>query len=178
MSDALRAAFSRDPLTVQADGITYRIPYRPAAPWLALLASANWHMAVFRLVDGAAYEAFMERAEDGQAGAGELARMAHAALTVAAGRPWWEAERLVGTLSDPSLLGAVLRSGVDPETLSLAAFLAVVYSVLVTGQDTAGRMKIDAELSVPPPEAAGDDMDDDMTSVVEAMRRLPGVRAR
>lgn len=177
MSDALRAAFSRGPVTVDVDGIRFSFPHATASEWVTCLASAHWHADLFRRADPASYEAFLDRAEEGRAGARELSAVAHAALTAAAGRPWWEAERLVYVLADPSLLGAVLRTGADPDRLTLAGFLAVVYSVLVTGQDTAGRMKIDSELSVPPPEAAGEG-DDDLSSVVASLRSMPGVRVR
>lgn len=118
----------------------------------------------------------MQLAENGFADSGTLVQLGHAALAEAAGRPWWEAERLIGTLSSDAVLGTLLMRGCDPSRMTLAALLSAVWTLLMEGRkDDAARAMLEAELTMPPPEAAGEAPEDDMSSMVAAMRAMPGV---
>lgn len=174
MSDLLRSAFHRGPVQIEADGIVFVFDYRPASWWLERFGSGAWNLDLLRHADDASYEALLDRLESGRARPEDANRVARRALAEAAGRPWWEAERLVSVLGNSEMLGAALR-GADPEHMSLAAFLSVVYSLLMKGADMKDRMKIEAELSVPPYEAAGEEEEEDFTAMVSAMRNMPGV---
>lgn len=177
MTDLLRAAFRSQPVRVESDGFAYVFPHLTAARWLERLAEPGWTRAVMQLADDASFEAFLCRAEDGEAGPDDMHKVARSVLARVAGRPWWEAEKLIAVLDSPLLLGSVLGQGADPESLTLAAFLAVVHAALLRGQDAEGRMKLEAELFAPPPEAVDDlPEDEQMADVVARMRAVPGMR--
>lgn len=176
MPDLLRSAFSRGPVRVTVDGITYVLQYESAAQWMLHFTEPHWMLSVLRGVDADSYEQLMDRMETGRAGPLDADRVACTVLAEAGGRAWWESYRLATALREPTLLGAVLGRA-DPDRLSLAGFLAVVYATVIEGASTTDRMKIEAEIAIPPAGAVlTDDDPDDMAAMVRQMRNLPGVR--
>ena len=157
------------------DGISYTIPHLCAGGWLSVISRPDWTARVLQLADPDSYESFLQRAEAGEYGQAEINRLARSVLSEASGRTWWEAERLIAQLRHDPLLGAVLSTGADPSRLTLAAFLSVIYAVLVRGADHRARTQIEAELTIPPPEAAGEGPEEDMSAMVSRMRAMPGV---
>jgi hypothetical protein len=178
VADFRSAAFRSRPFSVDLDGTEYWFPSVTAATWLSCLAESNWPRAVLGLAEAESFDTFADQAATGARRPADMPRLARAALAEAAGRPWWEAERLSATaLEQPGVLGTVLAKGVDPSRMTLAAFLAVIWSAITQGAEKSERMRIEAELSVPPPEAL-EEADDafDMTATVQQMRNIPGVR--
>jgi hypothetical protein len=173
--DLLRSAFHHGPVTVTLDDVTYTFPYRTASQWLSMVSGGHWALDVLRSADAESYERFVQRAEDGEAGPDDLQRIARAALAEASGFHWWEAERLMSLLGEPRMLGTVLHHGADPDRLSLAAVLAIVYSLIMQGSEK-DQVKVEAEISVPPPGAVTEeDGDEDFSAMVDRMRSLPGI---
>lgn len=177
MSDFLRAAFRTDPVEIERDGITYVFPSRTAAGWLGCFAGRDWPGDVLRLAEEGPYEAFLARAEAGELTRVHLQVLARDVLARVSGRRWWEAERLIGLLKDPEsmMLGNVMQHA-DPARMSLAAFLAVEHALLLGNVSDVDRMKIESELSVPPPGAeVPDDQTEDFAATVARARAIPGV---
>jgi len=173
------AAFRTGPVTVTVDGHDYRFPTRSARWWgTALGEPRTWPVTVLHSAEPDSCEAFLTEVEEGRANEGTLIRLARAVMSEAAGRPWWEAERLCnGVLQSPGLTGEVLLRGVDPDKLTLAAFLAVVWARATQGVQQADRMRMEAELMAPPPEALAE-MDDDMDlgAMAQMFRGMQGAR--
>lgn len=176
MADNPYALFRTEPFTVTVDGREYVFPHLPADRWMAMLAHRDWITPVFHLIDEEAYTAFLDRAEAGGASVDDLKRIGFAVLTEAAGRPWWEAVRLAGSCNaNLGLAGTVLARGIDPSRMSIAAFLAVVWSAIMQGRDATQRAQVEMELSLPPEDAMGDMPEPDVNELVARMRAAPGV---
>lgn len=181
MADFSTAAFRREPFTVDVDGHEYTFPALSAAAWLDVLAQPGWSMLVFWLCDDGAHQAFVDRVERGDAGKAELTRIIHAAMSAAGGRPWWEVERLAGIcLAQPTVLGTVLMRGVDPARCTLAAFLAVVWTLIMQNGSDTERTQREMEITAPPPEALEEEQPEPvgMEELVARMRAAPGVSTR
>lgn len=188
MADAFRiAAFRTESFTISLGAGTvtrqFFFPLRPAREWLEIMGSNSWPVAVVNTLPTGDHERFLDDVESGQLGTADVRAFAHSALAQSAGRPWWEAERLVNAcFSDGGrLLGTVLTNGVDPSRMTLAVFLACVWATLTKGADAEAMIKLESALLVPPPEAtpeerAGLDDDDDVFAMVDRMRAMPGVR--
>ena len=140
--------------------------------------TGSWPVRVLHQAETDSYEAFLDRVETGEADPAALLRLARAVLSEAAGRPWWEAERLCMTvISNPALTGEVLSRGVDPGTMTLAAFLAVVWARATQGVPQTDRMAMEAQLVSPPPEAlpeVGDSVD--LAAMAQMFRGMQGAR--
>jgi hypothetical protein len=179
VADFSSAAFRDTPVEVELNGRAYAFPVLSAQRWLTMLADKRrWAVLVLHHAEPESYEAFLDEAEAGRASAEDLARLARMVLAESAGRPWWEAERLCNAvLTSPMLTGDVLSRGVDPGRLTLAAFLAVVWTRATQGAKQTDRMQLEAELMAPPPEAL-QDMDDamDLTSMAQMFRGMQGAR--
>lgn len=181
MADFPTAVFRQDPFTVTVDDRPYTFPALNAAQWLDVMAQRNWTGHVLALCDTEAHEGFVDRAERGEADHAELLRIVHAAVAEAGGRNWWEVTRLVaGCLSQPSFLGALLMRGLDPSRCTLAAFLAVAWSVMTQNGSDMERATREMELTTPPPEALEEHEPEpmDMNELVARMRAAPGVSTR
>lgn len=174
----LGAVFRSGPFTVDAGGRPYVFDHRSAAHWAEVLSSDNWATGALSMMGATSHERLLEEIEAGDVDRDGIRHLAHAALSAASGRPWWEAERLVSSLRHDSVLGSLLLKGCDPVRMSLAALCSAVWVLLMEGQDKTGRVQLEAEISVPPPEAAGEDgIEDDMSVMVARMRAMPGVSA-
>lgn len=178
MADFAPAAFRRGPFTVEADGLTYTFPALSAAEWLDTLAYTSWPAAVLHRVPDAQYEAFLAIPDLDKS---HLLRMAHAVLEGAGGRPWWQVERVAhAVLGAPNLLGGVLLRGVDPERMTLAAFVSAVWVLLTQSGDDMQRAQMEMELTAPPPEALEEQGPQEMSmdDMVAMMRGVPGMSTR
>lgn len=185
MADFRFAAFRTEPFTISlgAGSVTQEFPFPvlPAQEWLEILGSNNWAVAVVGTIPGTWHETFIDRVELGRIGTADVIAFAHSALAQSAGRPWWEAERLVNSCFHDGgrLLGTVLTNGVDPSRMTLAVFLACVWATLTKGADATALAKLEGELLVPPPEATQAEraeLEDDVLGMVDRLRAMPGVR--
>lgn len=185
MADFRSAAFRSVPFTISlgAGMLTREFPFPvlTAQEWLKFLGSGNWVVHVVSALPDEAHERFVDCVESGELGTADVTSFAHSALAQSGGRPWWEAERLVGTCfaDGGRLLGTVLGQGIDPSRMTLAVFLACVWATLTKGADATGMAKLESELVVPPPEATAQEraeLEEDMYGMVERFRGMPGVR--
>jgi hypothetical protein len=150
--------FRLRPVDVQFGGWLYRMEPRPAADWIEAVLSGD----LADIFPGL--------------------RAAHEALAAAAGRPWWEAQRLIQSASDPRIkavvFGALVRSGFDFEVRPLAAFLDAAYSFAVENTTEEQRAKLDLELKTPPPGAGEAEVYDDEEAEADFMAALGDTGSR
>jgi hypothetical protein len=180
VGDISSAAFRSRPYTVTVSGLDLKFPCRTAADWLRLLSQPGSMLAVAQSMDEQSYESFLDAVQSGEAPPEDVIRIARAAESAAAGRPWWEVERLVGSLyaDGGRLLGELTLCGVDPDRVSLAVYCSAIWARLVQDADATGRMKLESELSIPPADATADELEEqneDVGQIVQRLRRLPGV---
>lgn len=178
MSDFSEAAFRPgEEFWVELDGDLYFFPVLSTAEdWLALLGNPDWASNVLRRCSSSTFTAMLDRVAEGDSPSATPLRLARAALADAAGRPWWEAQRLAAHALTPEILGAVLMRGVQPRALTLAAFLAVTETVIRNGLDDAKRMQFEMELTSPPPEALDEAPEEDPAAVIARLRGMTGAR--
>jgi hypothetical protein len=181
VADFSAAVFRQGPFTVTVDDHSYTFPSLTADKWLDVLAHPAWHVAVFRLCDDDAREAFTDRVEQGDADELELKRIVHAALAEAGGRTWWEVTRLSGiVLAQPTVIGSLFMRGARPDVCTLAAFLAAVWALVTQNGSDTERTQREMELTMPPPEALAEEEPEpiSMDDLVARMRAAPGVSTR
>lgn len=177
MSDFASAAFRTESFRFTADDTGYVCRHVSAAVWLEWLGSGAWYSRVFSEgLTTTSYGRLQDLAAEDRMPKDHVPHVARAALAGAAGRPWWEAERLASVSLDPGFLGHLLLSGADPSRLSLAAWFALVYAAVIRGQDQMGRMRFEAEISMPPPEAADEWEEEDVSVTLARMRTVAGVQ--
>lgn len=178
MAELAAAAFRTGPFTITVDGSGYTFPSLTALRWLEILPDRRWALHLVQAMDSDSYERFLTGAEGGRIQPDGLVRIARAALAEAAGRPWWEAERLVmAALGNDRILGRVMMSGPDLERITLAVFCAVTWSVITHGAGPEDMLKLESQLTVPPPEALAEEIpqEQDLASLAQRLRQLPGV---
>lgn len=177
VADLASAAFREGDVQVQYRGESYTFPVLSASRWMEILSSPVWPSRVLLEADGPSYDRFMELAEDGVLDGQDMMRIACLVVDEQAGRAWWEGIKLAHVcLHNVRVLGTVLMRGARPETMTFAAFLAVVWAVLTQNASATDMMRYEAELAVPPPEAVVERGDDtDLSAVVQRLRGIPGV---
>jgi hypothetical protein len=128
---------------------TYTIPAHPATVWMERIIEGTYDDIVPGMV--------AERGDDiddelmaGTVQLAELTSAARAALAAAAGMKWWTAERMAYLAANTWIAGELLLRGVDPQHLSLAAYLSAAYRAATRVLDTAKRAKLDMDLERPP----------------------------
>lgn len=177
MPDLASAVFRTTPEPVRG----YLFPLMSAAQWCRLLTEKGWPVLLVQGMDADPYERVLAAIERGELGQEEIVSLARAVLADAAGRPWWEAERLVRSCieGDGRLLGMILLAGVRPETMTLASFCCAVWAQITKGADATQLLRAQSELCVPPPEVPLEELEegvDDMSAMVQMMRGMPGTR--
>lgn len=177
MPEFAGAAFHTGPLSVRLDDVTYTVDPLTAAGWLRVLPWEGWPLLLFNEhFSSRSRDRVLDRLTAGTWTRADVVGLGRAALAEAAGRPWWEAERLAAWSLQKHVLGAVLAKGTDPERLTLAAFLAVTEHLVMSGLDEMRRAQAEAELMMPPPEEIRNQPEEDLSTTVARMRGLPGVR--
>jgi hypothetical protein len=140
-------------LEVELAGEVFEIPPRPAADWFLAILDEDTPLPV---VPGLMNAEDDEQVNDLLLGGGVdidlLVTRSREALTAAAGRPWWEADRLIrsSAASWQVIGGELTRVGVDLEKVSLAAALNAIYVICVRTMDEKERNKFDIDLRLPP----------------------------
>lgn len=151
-ADAL-AALKIWALDVELGGETFTVPALPAADWFIAILDED---ALLPLVPGLMGEEAEERVNDLLLDCvitpDDVIKRSRELLTATAGRPWWEADRLIrGSAASWHIIGGELtRLGVDLHAVSLAAALNAVYVVCVRTMDEKERNKFDIDLRLPP----------------------------
>lgn len=132
---------------------TFKIPPLPANMWLIAIYE-SWG-SFERIIDLLKYDD-RTRLEDavleGRLEEGQLYVAVTEAITVAAGRPWWQAINLLDLLrGDWSRLHGKTLKGFDPARFSLAAYLDRAYSAVIELTDEKSRQKVDGFIETPSP---------------------------
>lgn len=150
--DAL-AALKIWTLDVDLAGETFTVPPRPASDWFVAILDVETPLPIIPgLMDGDAEERITDMILSGQVGTDEIVTRCRELLTAAAGRPWWEADRLIRSSAESWQIigGELTRLGVDLGEVSLAAALNAIYVVCVRTMDEKERNKFDIDLRMPP----------------------------
>lgn len=144
-------------IDVQLGEFEYTIPARPASVWLEALLETDADGAA--IVPGLLVQAdkvsVWDDYADGTIGPEDLVRATRDALQAAAGRPWWEADRLIRSAAAPKAWplfnGKLIMKGVRLEEISLAAFINAVWTLAVEGcKDEAERDRLEMEVRMIP----------------------------
>jgi hypothetical protein len=151
-ADAL-AALRIWALEVELGGETFMVPARPAADWFVAILDEDVPLPLIPgMMDADAEERISDLLLDGVTSAEEIVARSRELLTAAAGRPWWEADRLIRSSGESWHIigGELTRLGVDLGAVSLAAALNAIYVVCVRTMDEKERNKFDIDLRLPP----------------------------
>jgi len=151
-ADAL-AALKMWVLEVELAGETFMVPARPAADWfLAILDEEAVLPLIPGMMEPEADDRIGELLLDGAVDTELLVTRSRELLTAAAGRSWWEADRLIrsSAASWHIIGGELTRLGVDLDKVSLAAALNAIYVICVRTMDDKERNKFDIDLRLPP----------------------------
>jgi len=151
-ADAL-AALKMWALDVELGGETFTVPPRPAVDWfLAILDEETPLPLIPGLMSGNAEERVTDLLLDGAITTDLVVTRSRELLTAAAGRPWWEADRLIRSsgASWHIIGGELTRLGVDLGSVSLGAALNAIYVICVRTMDEQERNKFDIDLRLPP----------------------------
>lgn len=151
-ADAL-AALRIWALDVDLGGEVFTVPPRPAADWFIAIIDTETPLPLIPgLMDRDAEERITDMLLDGTIDADLLVTRQRELLTAAAGRPWWEADRLIRSSAESwNIIGGELtRLGVDLGKESLASVLNAIYVICVRTMDEKERNKFDIDLRMPP----------------------------
>lgn len=143
------------PVTLNlGDAGLFRIEARTAADWLeALFETLGSLDPILDLMEPEDRDRLDEAIFQGETTSGEVMDCLMDALTQVSGRPWWQTFLMLGMLRAEwsRFHGRVLRGGLDPQRVSLAAYLDAVYSAFVEGLDQQGRQGVHNQITTPPP---------------------------
>lgn len=138
---------------VELGGQVFLVPAKPAADWfVAILDEDNPLPLIPGMMAVDAEECVTDLLLDGQIDADLIVRRSRELLTEVAGRPWWEADRLIRSsgASWHIIGGELTRLGVDLHAVSLAAALNAIYVICVRTMDDKERNRFDIDLRLPP----------------------------
>lgn len=169
--DPLRS-LSREPVTLDVDGLELTVPWRPALDWIQVLSRSHIHVAPALAED--AGEVARGLAE-GTVSLPSVEAASHQLMEDETGYRWWTALKLVYSSASGGVLGELTLSGVDPSRVSLGQWCAAVYRILTRNADEKERMQLEFELELPPPgyEDAWDD-GNDFNALVALAREYNG----
>ena len=143
---------------ISINGGSYSIAPLAADVWLDILAQETWSMweIVPELIDDMAAEGQLADALiDGTLSNDSYREMVHDIITIAAGRPWWSALRLISSAVSEEVGGwtrsQLVLHHIDASKLSLAAWLDALYGIYTQHMDGDKRNSFDAQLLRPPP---------------------------
>lgn len=151
-SDAL-AALRVWAIEVELAGETFTVPPRPAVEWFVAILDEDVALPLIPgLMAGSAEGRISDLLLDGLIDVDLIVQRSRELLSTAAGRPWWEADRLIRSAgaSWHIIGGELTRLGVDLGRVSLAAALNAIYVICVRTMDEKERNKFDIDLRLPP----------------------------
>lgn len=137
----------------------YEIPDLPAADWIRAIHDPDGGAIVPGLLEPEDQRLVWRAFARGELDAEELRLAWREAIGAVAGRPWWEAARLVlsATSRDnwPVIHGKLVQRGVDLDVYSIGGFCNVVHTMALQAcKDDAARAQYEFELTTPPPDVA------------------------
>lgn len=138
---------------VELGGETFAVPPLAAARWFVAILDEDTPLPLIPgLMSGNAEERISDLLLDGKISTDDIVARSRELLTAAAGRPWWEADRLIRSsgASWHIIGGELTRLGVDLGRVPLAAALNAIYVICVRTMDEKERNKFDIDLRLPP----------------------------
>jgi hypothetical protein len=137
-------------------GRDYLLPDRPAADWLSCLIGTGFREIIPGWMSHDDELTILDLLAEDKITSQELDDATYAAMTVAAGREWWWAIKLISYASMDvhhwsRINGRLMLAGLDAREISLAAWVDAVYFVHVehmTDQDEYTKFK--ADMDMPP----------------------------
>lgn len=182
MPDIRSAAFRTQPFPITVNGVELMFPTLPAARWLEAFGSPAFHVSVAHMMTVDQRDPLLDALSSGRLSVEDVVqKLAHTALAEAAGRPWWEAWKLMSSVVNQDtggrLLGSLVLAGVDAERITLAAWCSAVWALITRNADTTELMKMEMQLQMPPPGEEADGWDDveDFNATAARLRSMPGV---
>lgn len=129
---------------------TYRFGKHSASDWLlALLETEDGLGGLVNLLEEGEEGRLDEAILAGRLTDVEILQGFKQALTEVCGRPWWQAMKLLGLLlADWHAVFGIIRGSVDPDKVSLAAFLDVGFAALLRDRE---KQILVNHLETPPP---------------------------
>lgn len=167
------------PVTVQMAGAYFTIPALSASHWIMAVTSQTLETAVLPgLLDEEPAEYLLDLLQSGQITGKQLNHASYKAVTQAAGRDWWAAVRLTGTMAagDGQIMGEMILRGVNPSALTYDHWLSAVYALLTRNKDEKELFKFNASLFLPPniPGLEIEEAVMDEQQVLAMLRTMPG----
>ena len=180
MADLASAAFDRHGFEVTAGRFRIGVPFVSADRWALALCRQPHRSSVIALLPPESQRRVDEWIMSGRMDTATLDKLIYGMISGAGGRPWYQTRMLVHTAmgSDGRILGMLLLRGVRAQDLSLAEYCAAIWAVCTENAGPMDLMKMEAQLSVPPPGVAPDEFDEieDFQAMADRMRSMPGVR--
>lgn len=177
---ALRCWAVEVELDIDGEPRLFRIEPFPAADWLIATLQEGHLSYLPGMLDDVQRDELMQALDDHTLTTDALVKANREAIEVVSGWPWWQAGRLIGTLSHGwARLGGMLYGiGIDPERHSLGAVLGGVWSLLYNNTPRKeDREKLVNTLVAPPEIDMGpDEWDDDKAH--EALWQMMAARSR
>lgn len=140
-------------LEVELAGEVFVVPARPATDWFVTILREDVSLPLIPgMMEAGAEEYINDLLLDGDIDVDLLVTRSRELLTEAAGRPWWEADRLIRSAAASWTIigGELTRLGVDLDKVSLGAALNAIYVICVRTMDEKERNKFDIDLRLPP----------------------------
>jgi hypothetical protein len=137
-------------------GEEYLLPDRPAADWLSCLIGNGFREIIPGWMSPEDESRILNLLFDDKISPKEIDDATYDAMSVAAGRDWWWAMKLITYASMDvhhwsRVNGRLILAGLDPRQISLAAWVDAVYAVHIehmTDQDEYTKFK--ADIDMPP----------------------------
>lgn len=145
------------PVVITVGGEEFTIPPLPAADWLAALMSEAFSLDDLfpGLLDDEDHDRAVAVLLSDMHELEQFHRLTLDIVELASGRSWWVALRLIGAaVGSWDVIGAeLILKQVDPERLSLAAWLDAVLLVMLRSMEEKDITMFTLKLEAPPPEA-------------------------
>lgn len=140
-------------IAVEVNDQTFTIPPLPAADWLETILATDRPLPVIPgMLPLQEQDVLYDWLLDGHVEVEDLIRVSRDALEMAAGRKWWEADRLIRSSAEQWHIigGELTRLNIDLERASIAAVLNAIYVICVRNMDDKQRSQFDIDLRRPP----------------------------
>jgi len=148
------ASLTAWPINLNIGGRQYTIPAEPASTWLlALLDEFGSFEAVIEMFSVADKAQIEQDVIDGTLDEQDKTKAFRDAVEIAAGRPWWVVVNYLNLLRGfwARFHGRILISGLNPEQVSLGAYLDAAHYAFIENRDEQAAQKILNFLETPPP---------------------------
>lgn len=166
------AALGVWPVDVLVGDMVFRLDPQPASFWILHLLEDDLFGLLNLLIDS---QEFDRALLEGTITSGDCIKAAKEAIALSSGMLWWSALRLVASARQSlQVNGELVLSGIDPTKISLGAYCAAVYAILVRNADDKQIKKVNSQIEATPegvsamerydPDVAADQFDAFMAS--------------